>query len=185
MPSPSSSRATARRRRGLGLALLLVLPPAAGSAISMHWKATPVDANWSNGSNWMEGHPPNSGDDLTFPATSTILATNNDLAAGLTVASISFNGPGYTVSGNGIVSGEILCTNGVAGRNTLSLPLTVNSTIVVGTQPACTIDLEGNIDGPGGILSTGGGPVILGGADSYTGATEAGATGGVLYVDGR
>jgi hypothetical protein len=167
----------------LPMLVLLGLPfPAV--AISMHWKATPADANWSNGANWDEGHPPGNGDDLTFPATSTILATSNDLAAGLSIIGISFNGAGYTLTGNGIVSGEILCTSGVAGKNTLSLPMTVNSTIVVGTQSGCTLDLEGNIDGAGGILATGGGPVILGGTDSYTGTTEAGATGGVLYVNG-
>ena len=170
--------------RRLGLATLFVLLPGAAFAVSMHWKATPADANWSNGSNWMEGHAPNSGDDLTFPATSTILATNNDLAAGLNITGISFNGAGYTLAGNGIVSGEILCTSGVSGRNTISLPITVNTTVVVGTQSACTIDIEGDVDGLGGILATGGGPVILGGNDTYTGATEAGATGGVLYVNG-
>ncbi|MGE5415087.1 MAG: S-layer homology domain-containing protein [Syntrophomonadaceae bacterium] len=171
-------------RRSLRLVPLFVLLPSAAFAISMHWKATPADANWSNGANWAEGHPPNPGDDLTFPATSTILSTNNDLAAGLNITGISFNGPGYTLAGNGITSGEILCTSGVAGKNTITLPMTINTTIVVGTQSACTIDLEGDIDGPGGILSTGGGPVILGGTDSYSGATAAGGTGGVLYVNG-
>ena len=184
MPFRSRPREGCALRRLFPIALLFALFPSAGFAASMHWKATPVDANWSNGSNWVEGHPPGSGDDLTFGATSTVLATNNDLAAGMSIIGITFLGPGYTLAGNGITSGEILCGSGVAGKNTLGLPLTVNSTIVVGTNSACTIDLEGDIDGPGGILSSGGGPVILGGNDSYTGATEAGATGGVLYVNG-
>ncbi len=171
-------------RRSLRLALLLVLLPGAASAISMHWKATPADANWSNGSNWAEGHPPNPGDDLTFPATTTILATNNDLSAGLSISSITFSGPGYTLGGNGITIGEILCSSGVAGKNTVNLPLTVSTTIVVGTPAGCSLDLEGDIDGAGGILATGGGPVVLGGTDSYTGPTKAGGTGGVLVING-
>ena len=173
-----------RSLRSLRLSLLFALLPSAGFAVSMHWKATPADGNWSNGSNWAEAHPPNNGDDLTFPATSTILATNNDLAAGLSITGISFNGPGYTLAGNGIVSGEILCTSGVSGKNTINLPLTVNTTIVVGTPSGCTIDIEGDIDGAGGIDATGGGPVILGGTDSYTGPTFAGGTGGFLIVNG-
>src|SRR5215471_19331962 len=157
MPSRrTGTRTLGIRRLSVFLPVLILsgLPAAAG-AVSMHWKATPADASWSNGSNWDEGHPPNPGDDLTFPATSTILATNNDLAAGLNVSSIAFNGAGYTLAGNGIVSGEILCTTGVTGTNALSLPVTVNTTIVVGTHAGCTIDLESNIDGPGGIFASG------------------------------
>ena len=67
--------------------------PTTARAVSMHWKGTPVDANWSNGSNWTEGHPPSSGDDLTFPATSTILSTNNDID-GLSLVAITFSGAG-------------------------------------------------------------------------------------------
>ena len=175
MPSRrTGTRTLGIRRLSVFLPVLILYGlPAAAGAVSMHWKATPADASWSNGSNWDEGHPPNPGDDLTFPATSTILATNNDLAAGLNVSSIAFNGAGYTLAGNGIVSGEILCTTGVTGTNALSLPVTVNTTIVVGTHAGCTIDLESNIDGPGGIFASGDGSVVLGGTDSYAGVTKA------------
>ena len=173
------------RRFSLFLPVLVLSGlPAAALAVSMHWKATPVDANWSNGSNWDEGHPPNPGDDLTFPATSTIPSTNNDLAAGLSLVAISFDGPGYTLGGNGITIGEVLCTSSVTGSETISLPMTVNATVVFGISPGCTLTASGAIGGPGGVLSTGGGPLILSGANAYTGVTEAGATGGVLFIDG-
>jgi hypothetical protein len=170
-------------QRLLVFALAIASLPAVATA-SAHWKATPADGNWSNGSNWMEGHPPNSGDDIVFPATSTVLGTTNDLAAGMTITAITFQGPGYSVAGNGITVGEVLCSSGVTGLNTVSLPMTVNSVIVVGTQPGCTLDLEGNIDGSGGIFSTGGGPVVLGGTDGYTGVTAVGGTGGIMFING-
>jgi hypothetical protein len=165
--------------------LFLALGAVAGAArgASGTWKATPADANWSNGANWSYGHAPNPGDDLTFPATSTILATNNDLASGINITAITFLGSGYTLSGNAITIGEILCGSSVVGSNTIALPMTVNTTIVVGTA-ACTLDLSGVISGSGGILATGGGPVILDGDDTYTGPTKAGATGGNLVING-
>src|SRR5262249_25941823 len=101
-------------------------------AASQSWKTTPVDGNWSNGANWVSGHAPSAGDALSFPASSTILATTNDLTAGMNIIAITFQGSGYTLAGNGITIGEILCGNSVAGANTISLPMTVNSTIVVG-----------------------------------------------------
>jgi hypothetical protein len=112
-----------------------------------------AEAGRTNAANWDEGHAPNPGDDLVFPATSTVHATNNDLSADQAVSAIRFNGPGYTLSGNGIVSGEILCSSLVVGKNTINLPIAVNSVIVVGAQSACTLDLEGDIDGTGGIFS--------------------------------
>ncbi len=185
--SLNRSRARTHGRRRLSpilLALALLGIPHAGRAASAIWKSTAADGNWSNGNNWLSGHAPNPGDDLTFPASSTVLATNNDLTAGISIIAITFQGPGYTLSGNTITVGEILCASGVAGTNTLSLPMTVNATVVVGTPAPCTLDLEGDIDGPGGILATGGGPVILGGNDTYTGSTTAGATSGFLLVNG-
>src|SRR5262249_12638441 len=138
-----------------------------------------------NGANWVSGHAPSSGDDLSFPASSTILATTNDLGAGINIIAITFQGSGYTLAGNGITIGEILCGNSVAGANTISLPMTVNSTIVGGTSAGCALTLSGDIDGTGGILATGGGPVILSGNDGYTGSTTAGATGGTLVINGN
>jgi len=162
----------------------LILTASLVSAATATWSSTAADGNWSNGSNWLAGHAPNSGDDLVFPATSTVHATTNDLAAGFVASSITFHNGGYTLSGNAITMGEIVCGSDASGTNVLSLPMTVNSQIVLGIAPTCTMDLEGPIDGAGGIFSTGGGAVILGGADTYTGQTKAGGTGGVLIVNG-
>ncbi|HEX4438881.1 MAG TPA: S-layer homology domain-containing protein [Thermoanaerobaculia bacterium] len=148
------------------------------------WSTTAADGNWSNGNNWLAGHAPNSGDDLVFPATSTVLATSNDLAAGFVASTITFHGGGYTLAGNAITMGEIVCGSDASGTNLMSLPMTINASIVLGIAPGCTMDLEGPIDGSGGILSTGGGAVILGGADTYAGLTKAGGTGGVVIVNG-
>jgi len=153
-------------------------------AATATWSTTAADGNWSNGNNWLAGHAPNSGDDLVFPASSTVLATNNDLTAGFAASTITFHGGGYTLAGNAITMGEVTCSSGASGTNLLSLPITINTSVVLGITPGCTIDIEGAVDGTGGFLSTGGGTAILGGVDTYSGLTKAGGTGGVVIVNG-
>ena len=154
-------------------------------AATATWSTTAADGNWSNGANWLAGHAPNPGDDLVFPAASTVHATNNDLAAGFVASTITFHGAGYDLAGNAITAaGEITCGSDVTGINTTHLPMNVDSVIVLAVAPGCTMDLESAIDGTGGIFSTGGGPVILGGVDTYSGQTKAGGTGGVIVVNG-
>ena len=176
------------RTNRFALVAILVLAfasvAAVGRAASAIWKTSPVDGNWSNGANWVSGHPPNPGDDLTFPATGGI-DTLNDLAPGLNVVAITFQGPNWTLDGNAITIGEILCGSGVSGTNLINMPMTVNTTVVVGASAGCTMELGGAISGPGGILATGGGPVWLYAPNNtYTGVTKAGATGGFLVVTG-
>jgi hypothetical protein len=166
------------------LVLALASVAAVGHAASAIWKTNYIDQNWSNGANWMSGHPPNSGDDLTFPLTVTPVNTLNDLPAGMSFSSITFEGPNWTLDGNSIVIGEILCGSGVSGTNLINMPMTVNTTVVVGVASGCRMTLGGAISGPGGILATGGGPVWLYANNTYTGVTEAGATGGFLVITG-
>lgn len=172
----------------LAFVTLLVLAfasvAAVGHAASAIWRQDPADKHWSNGANWVSGNPPVSGDDLTFPADSTFKDTINDIP-GLNVVAITFQGPNWTLDGDAITIGEILCGTGVSGTNLINLPMTVNTTVVVGASTGCSVQMAGAISGPGGILSTGGGPVWLLAADNpYTGVTHAGATGGVLVVTG-
>ena len=165
------------------LVLAFASVAAVGQAASAVWKTSPIDGNWSNAANWVAGHPPNSGDDLTFPATGGMV-TLNDLAAGLSFTAITFQGPNWTLDGNAITIGEVLCGTGVSGTNLINMPMTVNSTVVVGVSSGCRVTLGGVVSGPGGILATGGGPVWLYANNTYTGVTEAGATGGFLVVTG-
>jgi S-layer family protein len=172
-------------RSVLILSLCLGIVPAVCPAATATWSTTAADGSWANDANWVGGHHPNPGDDLVFPATSTVHATSNDLTAGFAVSTITFHGGGYTLGGNAIAeAGEILCGSDVSGTNVMNVPMTVSSVIVLGVSPGCTMDLEGAIDGAGGIFSTGGGAVILGGIDTYGGQTKAGGTGGVLIVNG-
>jgi len=187
MEPSSRLRSLAPALRGCRRTLLiLALAAIAGSAraASRTWSATPADGNWSNSANWLGGNPPGPGDDLTFPATSTILASTNDLSSGISIVAITFLGNGYTLSGNAITLGEVLCHQAGAAVDEIAMPVTVNATIVVGANPGCAVKFSGGISGPGGINSSGGGPVTIDGANTYTGPTEAGATGGFLILDG-
>jgi hypothetical protein len=173
----------------LGMSLLV----AVGQAATVTWSATPTNGNWSVGANWAGGTPPNPGDDLVFPATSTIQSTTNDLASGIAINSITFDGHGYRLAGNAIALGRngsgfsILCTDAAApGSDALSLPIQIATVLVIETATGCNLTLSGAISGSGGV-SIGGvtsngdiGTVILSGIDTYTGDTALGN----LYVDG-
>src|SRR5271154_6267295 len=165
------------------LFLALGLSRADAHAAPLTWSATPVSGSWSVGGNWIGGTPPNSGDDLVFPATSTILSTTNDLTAGLAINSITFNGSGYRVGGNAIAMGGnptigIVCV--APGTYVLSLPITITDLFPV-TCPIpgpCTVTLSGAISGTGSLvnqtMANGGDPrssLVLTGDDPYTGAT--------------
>jgi autotransporter-associated beta strand protein len=90
--------------------------------------------------------------------------SNNDLAAGINIASITFTtGSGYTLTGNAItLTGEITANTVAAGTNTISL----------------------RINGPGGLTVEGGSEVDLANANNYTGATVINSGSLRLMADG-
>lgn len=165
-------RQNALRCTATGFLALAVIAsiPTQSFADTKTWSATPANGNWNDGANWVGGVAPVNGDDLVFPAASTVKTTNNNIAD-LAVNSITFNGNGYTLNGNAITLAAAGMTTTTTGSNfiQLSVALTANSNfnIVNGSQ----ITVFGVISGAFGFTKhTGTGVLMLEGANTFGGA---------------
>ena len=147
------------------------------------WSGAASDL-WSTPVNWSGGGPV-PGSRLTFPAGARN-ATNNDLAAGIVLDSLSFLGTGYVLSGNAIA-----LTNGISGgsNNTFNLPIalagdatfdggTFNGPIDVGTHTLSVggvfnasngARLNGTLSGTGRIQFGFGSLPVISGSHSFGG----------------
>lgn len=111
--------------------LLMPIPTAVAAADTCTWTGGGIDANWSTAANWSvcdaSGVPEN-GDSVIFPASAANKTNTNDLS-GLDLVSITFSGEDYEVSGNAIdiTPGSFTAISFTAGKNTYSLPTTINS----------------------------------------------------------
>lgn len=153
-----------------------------------------ADGNWPVGGNWAPGGAPNSagasanfgggGATITAPRTVTVNSAQ-------TVGSIAFNSAQpYTIAGpsaitlnNGAVpTAEITSTN---GSHTISAPLAVVSsgTQITVTNSTDTLTISGPISGNTTLSKLGPGTLVLGGANTYTGATTVFA--GTLQISGN
>jgi len=91
-------------RATFGAILLLVLVTAPLTAATRTWTGT-GSGRWSDPANW-DGGVPVAGDDLVFPLLNGGGGVStNDLASGTMFHSITVNGLGYRIGGNGIVLG--------------------------------------------------------------------------------
>lgn len=80
----------------------IAAPTASAAADTCTWTGS-VNGSWSNGGNWTgcdNSGVPQAGDSLVFPGSTSHMAMNNDLS--LTFNEITFDGSGYTVSGNAV-----------------------------------------------------------------------------------
>jgi hypothetical protein len=110
--------------------LLMPIPTAVAAADTCTWDGS-ASAVWSNGANWSgcdNSGVPEDGDKLIFPASAANKTNSNDIA-GLDLVSITFSGEDYEVSGNAIdiTPGSFTPISFTAGKNTYSLPTTINS----------------------------------------------------------
>lgn len=115
------------------------------AADSCTWTGA-TSANWSDGSNWTgcdNGGVPENGDALVFPSSASNKTTNNDLSS-LQVASITINGTGYTLGGNGFTITSNLGIT-AAQSATISANVTYNTGSHVNFYPAsgATLTLSG------------------------------------------
>ena len=126
-----------------------------------------INANWSTGTNWAEGSPPNNGTPLIFQ-TPNNQPMNNDLSA-LSVAGMTFNTGGFTINGNALTNTGTI--ENQAGSNTINTALTLSggsgNTVQV---DAGTLTLAGVVTTSGTNLSkTGAGTLVLSGANNLSG----------------
>ena len=110
--------------------LLMPIPTAVAAADTCTWDGS-ASAVWSNGANWSgcdNSGVPEDGDKLIFPASAANKTNTNDIL-GLDLVSITFSGEDYEVSGNAIdiTPGSFTPISFTAGKNTYSLPTTINS----------------------------------------------------------
>jgi autotransporter-associated beta strand protein len=140
-----------------------------------------TDGLWSTGSNWDAAPTP--GADLVFPDGASNLANLNDLAAGQSYGSFTVAGGGYSISGNEIALGGPITASYAAGSSTVALPISLQNSLVVNVAgAAATLNLNGVISGTSGLAKLGGGTLVLGGDNAYTGDTN--VSGGTLLVRG-
>src|SRR5262245_51927930 len=66
------------------------------------WTGGGATTAWTNPANWAANIAPSAGDDLLFPAGAAKASAVNDFAPGTGFRSLTFSGPGYTVSGNAL-----------------------------------------------------------------------------------
>ena len=106
------------------------IPKAMAAADTCTWDGS-ASAVWSNGANWSgcdNSGVPEDGDKLIFPESAANKTNTNDIV-GLDLVSITFSGEDYEVSGNAIdiTPGSFTPISFTAGKNTYSLPTTINS----------------------------------------------------------
>ena len=128
-------------RATFGAILLLVLVTLPLTAATRTWSGAASD-RWSDPANW-DGSVPVPGDDLVFPfLNGGGVVSTNDLASGTMFHSITVNGPGYRIGGNGIVLG--------AGGLILHNPFLVSLIHAELTFASITLGASQTWSGPGG-----------------------------------
>jgi autotransporter-associated beta strand protein len=139
------------------------------------------NSNWENANNWAEAAAPATGDALVFNGTTRQTNNNNRGAANLSsVTSITFNNGGFQLQQNPLTISDAI-TN-LAGDNKINLAFTITNNNFNVRTVAGTLTAGNAIDGSGSIQKTGSGKLILGGTNTYVGATT--VSEGALFVNG-
>ena len=150
-------------------------------ARTVTWTGDGDGSTWSDGRNW-GGTAPADGDDVRVGAT-----TVNDIP-GISLKSLTFIGAGgWTLSGSAIslqagAWGGLATESGVTEACTISAPLVLEEG-EVWFMPSVSrkgVTITGSITGPGRLVKTGYGNLVLKAENTYTGGTY--YTNGVLYV---
>ena len=163
-----------------------VASPNAGAAqflTALTWTGTAGNGNWSSPGNWSPAGPPATADSLSFPDLLVSLATrttNNEVPTNPNLASVSFDGNGYSVSGQPINATAITqsgaFTTTISGITNTNLGATTTVNVAGGTLTS------GAVTGGMSLVKAGAGVLLLTGANDYTGTTTVNA--GALIVNG-
>ena len=144
-------------------------------AASRTWDGGGTNNNWSTPGNW-DGDlaAPVSSDSLTFDGM-VRLTPNNNLAADSVFGPITFTaGAGsYVITGNRVTLGGDIADSS-PNPQTANLPMILNSNRTVSVDPGAMLTMGGMISQTGGtfgLTKSGGGTLVLGANNTYTGAT--------------
>ncbi len=200
------SKYGSQRPRLASLVTGMLLLTGAASASIRTWSGGGGNDNWSTAANW-GGIAPSAGDDLVFAGT-TRLTPNNDITAGTSFNSITFNGGAgaFVVGGNSVVitgGAAAITSNVTGGMETFNNPITFSgspptissnaggllvlggnisaSSFSVTVASSGNTELAGVLNGTGSLTKTGGGNLKLSGANTYSGSTT--VTAGILMVN--
>src|SRR5262249_43307343 len=102
------------------------------------WDGGGGDNNATTPANWAGDTAPVAGDDLVFPSGVAQLAANNDFTDGTEFSSLSFDGDGYVLDGNGISLANGITASNATGTTTINVPLTLAGPQTVDVQTAGT-----------------------------------------------
>ena len=135
-----------------------------GVAQGATWKTTPSNANWNDSANW--DTLPVSGSALVF-GTSSITTHNNNLAADLSIAGITFNSnaSAHTLAGNRItLTGNVTVGTGIVSE-AINFDMIMNNVDRTFTVNSGTLTLGGAITGTGAnnarFIKNGNGVMVL------------------------
>lgn len=176
------------------IAFVASMPLVGYSQTTYTWDGSD-SSTWSTGTNWVGDLPPVATGTLEFSGTAANQPTDNDLAAGTSIAGINFTNDGtvatqdtaFTLAGNSITLGGDITTT-AATTDTLadiiSLDLTLDANRTITTGAAHGLTISGVIsDGGGGFaLTTTGNDLTLSGANTYSGGTTV-SEGSTLAVE--
>jgi autotransporter-associated beta strand protein len=162
-----------------------------------------LDNTWGNGTNWVSGVSPASGDNVTFAGTTQLTANMNtnyslgSLTFSNNAGSFNITNSANTLTLTGNVTNNsasaqtlsvpvVLSTaetlNAAAGSLTLAQNVTNGGNLLTVTGGGFNSAVNGVISGGGGLTMSGSGTLTLGGANGYTGPTT--VNGGTVVVNG-
>jgi autotransporter-associated beta strand protein len=156
VPFPLSNRA----RFSLPLTVMFLLLSAVAfpvGAAPRSWTGNAASGNWSAANNWFPVSPPQSGDELTFPAglPAADLLSTNDLI-NLRLASITFTGSGggFFLRGNSIILSNGVNADQILGANAIDFDFILGrSQSFFISNPTSGLIINGDINLNGFTLS--------------------------------
>ena len=174
----------ARYRNFFAAPLFVVMLLAASAHAGSHTWGGATSGAWSLAGNWSSGGAPTAIEanvTLIFPAGASNQATNNDIP-GLTIASITFAGSGYSITGQKITLSGGISSTGTPGSSVgIDLDISVFQTFTVNTG-TLTISSVISSTNSVGFTKDGIGTLIISGTCTYPGLTT--VSDGVLTVNG-
>ncbi len=165
----------------------------AGAQSNIEWQSTSAGSyDWFNTANWVGGNvPDSSGERARFNTTNSTQMSgtiNISIDSNVTVAGLVFNGVTGTVATNFLSGSGAITLNNTSGtrallqRNSNSPNPTISNNIVLGDAdgvdftPNQSFRLDGAISGANKMIVSGSGSVLLGGANSFSGAVDISGT---------
>ena len=156
--------------------------PLVASAANITWSgANANNSLWSTATNWEGNTAPVAHDALIFSGVAR-LTPNNDFAAATAFDGITFDvGAGaFNLVGNQITLSGDLSDNTTLLNQTITLGLLLDGNRNVGVVDTGSLTIAGIVSGGFGITKTGGGTLLLTGANTFSGTL--GITGGIVSV---